>query len=40
MDFDTGASDRSSGLAPIGTEVGRPGEDLGTGNEMLAVTHG
>jgi hypothetical protein len=26
--------------APIGTEVGRLEEDLGTGNEMLAVAHG
>jgi Asp-tRNA(Asn)/Glu-tRNA(Gln) amidotransferase A subunit family amidase len=25
---------------PIGTEVGRLEEDLGTGNEMLAVAHG
>ena len=26
--------------ASIGTEVGRLEEDLGTGNEMLAVAHG
>ena len=26
--------------APIGTEGGRLEEDVGTGNEMLAVVHG